>query len=89
LLKSPNSLSGFDFLRGAISGFLIKYPEGGYKIVSNGEVRKEGNDWIVTKPIEVKPVIEQKKEEPAKSQYPKGFNTQKQKDFFDAMSKER
>lgn len=35
------------------------------------------------------PKNEASKEEPAKSKYPTGFNSQDQKDFFDAMPKER
>ena len=35
------------------------------------------------------PQNEAPKEEPAKSKYPTGFNSQDQKDFFDAMPKER
>ena len=35
------------------------------------------------------PKNEAPKEEPAKSKYPTGFNSQDQKDFFDAMPKER
>ena len=35
------------------------------------------------------PKNEAPKEEPAKSKYPAGFNSQDQKDFFDAMPKER